>query len=177
MGQVLQPTPVKLIVPMLAREAAWFERAERRLAAHFGPTDYVSALLPFEHTRYYEPEFGPDLLRLFIAFARLIDPGSLAEIKLLTNALEAEWSVESRRQINLDPGYLSGAKLVLATTKNQAHRIYLGQGIYAEVTLMYRDRDYRALPWTYPDYASEAYLRVLREVRALYMQQLRTATR
>jgi hypothetical protein len=175
MGQVVEPTPVKLIVPMLAREVAWFDLAEQRLVEHFGPADYVSALLRFDHTRYYEPEFGPGLQRLFIAFARLVDPGSLAEIKILTNALEAEWRIEGKRRINLDPGYLSGAKLVLATTKDQAHRIYLGQGIYAEVTLIYRDRDFRTLLWTYPDYASEAYLQVLREVRTLYLQQLREA--
>jgi hypothetical protein len=174
-GQAVQPTPVKLIVPMLAREVAWFDLAEQRLAEHFGPADYVSVLLPFDHTRYYEPEFGPGLQRFFIAFAQLIDPGRLAEIKALTNALETEWRVEGRRQINLDPGYVSGAKLVLATTKNQAHRIYLGQGIYAEVTLIYRERDFRPLPWTYPDYASEAYRQVMREVRAHYLQQLREA--
>jgi hypothetical protein len=173
MGNITEPLPVKLIVPMFSGCPGLFAAAEGALVAHFGPVDYRSVRLPFTHTTYYAREFGEGLERQFLAFERLIDPGRLAEIKLLTNALEETFAEGGRRRINLDPGYISEAKLVLATAKNHGHRIYLGRGIYAEVTLTYRDKDFRPWPWTYPDYQSEPYLRILRAIRGIYVAQLR----
>jgi len=176
-GKPRQPLPVKLVMPMLSRERDLFRLAERALSHHFGPVDYQSSQLPFDHTTYYEEELGSGLLRQFMAFERLIDPGRLAEIKLLTNGLEQEWSEDGRRRINLDPGYVSRSKLVLATTKNHGHRIYLGRGIYAEVTLTYRDKDYRPWPWTYPDYRTESYREIHRAISGIYLAQLQAARR
>lgn len=173
MGAIRPPQPVKLLLPMLAPEEGLFAAVEPDLVALWGAIDYRSATLPFAHTDYYAREFGPRLWRRFIAFERLIDPGDLAAIKRAANEIEARWSEGGRRRVNLDPGYLTQAKLVLATTKNQAHRIYLGQGIYAEVTLIYREGAWRPLPWTYPDYASAAYHAVFSEIRALLGRQLR----
>ena len=175
MGEPRQPLAVKLVMPMLSREPGLFQLAARSLSHHFGPTDYQSPALPFGHTTYYEEEFGCGLLRQFIAFRELIDPDRLAQIKLLTNGLEQQWSEAGSRRINLDPGYISASKLVLATTKNHGHRIYLGRGIYAEVTLTYRDKDFRPWPWTYPDYRTESYLAILRAIRDIYMAQLKAA--
>ncbi len=172
MGTIKEPLPVKLVMPMISGYAELFETAAAALVDHFGPIDYRSPILPFAHTTYYEAEFGPDLERCFLSFETLVDPGSLAEIKVLTNTLEGRWQEGGRRRINLDPGYVSLAKLVLATTKNHGHRIYIGQGIYAEVTLTYRNKDYRPLPWTYPDYRAEAYLEILRTIRGIYLSQL-----
>jgi len=173
MGSAKKPLPAKLIIGMLATREEWFGRAEEALQERFGPIDYRSAVLPFGHTTYYEAEFGGRLLRRFVAFQQLIDPGELATIKAWTNGLEQAWSEAGNRRINLDPGYMSLATFVLATTKDHGHRIYLGQGIYGEVTLTYRDRDWRPWPWTYPDYRSEAYLQILREIRTLLARQLR----
>ena len=173
MGKIRQPLPVKLIMPMFTAFPQLFEAAEEALSAHFGPVDYRSPRLPFTHTTYYEREFGKDLVRQFLSFERLIDPGQLAEIKRLTNTLEEQLGEGGRRRINLDPGYIAAAKLVLATTKDYDHRIYLGRGIYAEVTLSYRERDFRPWPWTYPDYRSEAYLEIFRAIRRIYLAQLR----
>jgi len=173
MGRIRKPLPVKLVVPMLSREERLFKLAEEALEEHFGPVDYRKGFFPFDHTDYYRREFGEGLLRNFIAFERLVDPGDLAAIKCLTNELEMQWSIEGRRQVNLDPGYVSLAKLILATTKNHAHRVYVGRGIYAEVTLCYREGDFRPWPWTYPDYASPEYIAVFREIRAIYLSQLR----
>ena len=172
MGKASDPQPVKLVMPMFTGRTELFQRAQDALVDRYGPVDYVSATLPFAHTDYYEGEFGAELRRRFLAFEQLIDPGQLAEIKITTNALEAELSTGDRRSINLDPGYLSLAKLVLATTKNREHRIYLARGIYAEVTLSYRNKNFGAWPWTYPDYCSEAYLGIMRDIRALYKHQL-----
>ncbi len=173
MGTARDPVPVKLIIPMLSQDSALLDDVSAPLAQEFGDTDYCSPDLPFAHTTYYEREMGDHLLRRFVSFGRLIDPADLAEIKLITNGLEQQWAVEGQRRINLDPGYLSAGKLVLATTKNHAHRIYLGRGIYAEVTLAYREGEFRAWPWTYPDYRTPEYASILRDIRTLYMAQVR----
>ena len=173
MGAIKEPEPVKLIMPMITGHAELFDLAKQALVGRFGPVDYESLLLPFDHTDYYEAEFGPNLQRCFLSFEELIDPGRLAEIKCQTNEMEQDWGEGRKRRINLDPGYIALSKLVLATTKNHGHRIYIGRGIYAEVTLTYRDKDFRPWPWTYPDYRSEPYLRIVRAIRATYLSQLR----
>ncbi|MHB1317995.1 MAG: DUF4416 family protein [Anaerolineae bacterium] len=173
MGNIRAPLPVKLIVPMLSARPECFARAESALAERWGPLDYVSTDLPFTYTDYYTPELGHGILRRFVAVGDLIDPGELATVKVWTNDLENSLREGGRRVVNLDPGYICGGKLVLATTKDQAHRLYLGRGIYAEVTLLYRAGAYRALPWTYPDYASAAYHHIFSVIRSTYMAQLR----
>jgi hypothetical protein len=173
MGIVSQPQPVKLVLPMLARDTTLFDKACERLALRLGRIDYTSGLFPFDHTTYYSREFGSGLLRQFTAFERLVDPGQLAEIKLLTNSLERDLALDGRRTINLDPGYLSLAKFVLATTKDQGHRIYIGEGIYAEITLHFQHGEWRIAPWTYPDYQTAPYLLVMRNLRAIYVNQLK----
>jgi hypothetical protein len=173
MGEPKTPRPVKLIVSAFAPGDALLAEAREALVAEWGPADWESELLPFDHTTYYRPEFGPYLVRRIWAFERLIDPGALATIKRRTNELERRWAVDGRRRVNLDPGYVSMAKLVLATTKNHGHRIYIGQGIYAEVTLQYRDGAYRPWPWSYPDYATPEYCHLFGTIRRQYAEQLR----
>ncbi|MBN1640261.1 MAG: DUF4416 family protein [Anaerolineae bacterium] len=177
MGQAKPPNPVKLIVSAFAPHDGLLQDVKTALVDRWGAIDYQSELLPFAHTAYYAPEFGADLVRRIWAFEPLVDPATLVQIKGQTNNLERQWSVEDRRQVNLDPGYVSMAKLVLATTKNHGHRVYLGDGIYAEVTLHYRDGAFRPWPWTYPDYASPRYCALFDEIRRRYVTQLRHSTR
>jgi len=174
MGTIKEPAPVKLICSILAGDAELIEEARSALAERWGPLDFASALLPFDHTTYYEAESGPHLLRQLVTFEKLIDPGALPDAKTATNTLEQRWAVEGRRQVNLDPGYVSLAKLVLATTKDHGHRLYLRAGIYGEVTLQFHDGHFQPWPWTYPDYASPAYLALFDEIRAHYVRQLRS---
>jgi hypothetical protein len=173
MGHAKPPKPVKLLVSAFAPNGALLQEAREALEAEWGTIDFESELLPFDHTPYYEREFGPSLVRQIWTFEPLVDPGDLSTIKLRTNELEQRWAVDGRRQANLDPGYVSMAKLVLATTKNHGHRIYVGQGIYAEVTLQYRDGAYRPWPWTYPDYATRVYCALFEDIRRRYIGQLR----
>jgi len=173
MGRISQPLPVKLIVPMFSGDEGLFLVAESRLEETFGPIDYRSGTLPFTHTSYYTPEFGLALLRKFVAFERLIDPSNLADVKHETNGLEHELASDGKRRINLDPGYISQSKLVLATTKNHSHRIYLCKGIYGEVTLRYQSKAFLPWEWTYPDYRTEEYREILEEIRRIYVEQLR----
>jgi hypothetical protein len=173
MGEVQEPRPVKLICGVLAAAPDVLGQVRGELAAAFGAIDVESAVIPFGFTSYYEGEMGPALLRQFVAFRSLVDPGRLAEVKLVTNAIEQRFTVDRggrrARAANLDPGYLTPAKLVLATTKDSGHRVYLGLGIYAEATLGYHHGTWHAHPWTYPDYASGAYDGFLANARAALM--------
>ena len=171
MGCIKLPEAAKLIVAMLARQDASLDAAAARLATVHGPVDYASPLLPFDVSSYYAAEMGPGLRRQFIAFAHLIQPDELPAIKLEAIALEVAFAVDGRRTVNLDPGYLCAGKLVLATTKNQQHRLYLGQGIYGEVALRFRAAAWQPWEWTYPDYRLPDYARVFADIRRLYMRQ------
>jgi hypothetical protein len=141
--------------------------------AAWGPIDFTSDRLPFDHTDYYAAEFGPALQRQIVTFDALVPPDLLPAIKVRTNELEAVLAVDGRRRVNVDPGYVSLGKLVLASTKNHAHRLYLGQGVYGEVTLTFQRGRFRPWPWTYPDYASESYCALFDAVRRRYKAQLR----
>lgn len=184
MGLIHQPKPVQLVVGMLSSIPEEFRGARGLLERRFGPVESGSDLFPFDVTHYYDEELGTPIQRKFLTFARLIDPGELAAIKCFTNEVEqlrarsydpdGERSTHPNRPINLDPGYLDAGKLVLATTKDRAHRIYLGRGIYAEVTLLYEKKAWQALPWTYPDYAAPTYHPFLAEARRSYLDRLRS---
>lgn len=173
MGCPRTPEPVKLFVALLTSRVELAVEIDRMLVARLGPIDVRSQVLDFGYTDYYEEEMGKNLKRYFLGFRDLITPDRLIETKLYTCGLEqSSLSEGGRRLANLDPGYLTPAKVVLATTKDYAHRLYLGSGIFGEVTLAYRDRLFQPLPWTYPDYRSGAYDAFFCELRTAYMRQL-----
>lgn len=176
MGDVRPHPPVLLMLAAFSRYEAAIEWARHETVRHFGPIALASDVFPFETTGYYEREMGPGLKKVLLAFERLIDPERLAEIKHKTNAWEAQYRREhpgpEARPLNLDPGYLTEAKLVLATTKDRDHRVYLGRGIYGEVTLYYqRGHGWQARPWTYPDYRSPGYLQFFARCREYLRKQ------
>ncbi len=177
MGKIKGHPPVKLIVGMITSDEKLFNIAESMLSDKFGSIDFYSEILAFDYTDYYKPEMGENLKRKFISFEKFIHPENLAEIKILTNELEKNFLIENseKRRINIDPGYLTAAKLVLASTKDHIHRIYLGRGIYAEITLQMQGKSFHPWQWTYPDYRSEEYIRIFNSIRQIYMKQLRSA--
>ena len=167
------PQPAKLFVSIIAGSAGNIAKVLSELTGRYGILDFVSALLAFDYTDYYYAEMGQPLFRRFASFDGLISQEDLAQIKVQTNLLETEQSAGGNRRVNIDPGYLLAERLVLASGKNYAHRIYLSRGIYADLTLIYRDRDYRPLAWTYPDYAELKVRNWLRSLRQKYLLQLR----
>ncbi len=177
MGQVGKVSPVKLLAGLITADLLLFAAVKERLEKVWGPVDCVSEIMDFNYTRYYEEEMGSPLYRQFISFQELVDPGSLAPRKLFTNSLENELAADGKRRINIDPGYLAPAKLVLATTKDRAHRIYLRDGIYAEVTLLYYRGRFTPLPWTYPDYRTSGYHQYFLQVREKCLRQTKGFSR
>lgn len=172
MGKITKPYPVKLIIGFIFKEDFFYQKAKILLEKAFGKVDFESQGLPFFHTQYYQKEMGDKLKRKFISFRRLINPQYLPKIKILTNTTECKFSIGSKRQINIDPGYLDMAKLILCSTKDYRHRIYLDKGIYAEITLFYQDKTFKPWEWTYPDYKSQEYILIFNQIRQIYAQQL-----
>ncbi len=160
-----------MVVGFIYRDKAVFKKTKALLEKRFGKIDFESKNLPFNYTTYYEDEFGKNLKRVFISFKDLIPPQELAKIKITTNIIEKRLSKEDSRLINIDPGYLDLAKLVLASTKDYKHRIYLNRGIYAEITLFYAGESFRPWDWTYPDYKTPEYIAIFNRVRNIYTRQ------
>lgn len=134
--------------------------------------DLQSETLSFNQTTYYREELGENICRYWISFSPLVELENLHKIKLLTNDIEKNFFSEGgKRKVNLDPGYVEGSKLVLFTTKNYSHRIYISNGIYSEVTLTYRNNNFITLSWTYPDYQTQTALIFFSKVRNLWVEQ------
>jgi hypothetical protein len=169
MSRPKPPEPAKLIAGLFTPEKGLCTPVVAALERQFGPVDYISRWLTFDYTDYYAAEMGAPLFRRMLSFKRLIEQDQLPQIKNYANALEHTWAENGKRRINIDPGYLLPSRFVLATGKNFAHRIYIGQSIYADLTLLYEKGRFQTLPWTYPDYADPDLQAVLGQIRAKYM--------
>lgn len=171
MGQIHLHPPVTPILAAFSRHDEALDWAHTRACQLWGPAALASPRFEFSETDYYEPTMGAGLKKCFWAFERPADPRELAEWKIQTNQWEEDYARSAGhsepRPLNLDPGYLTPAKLVLASTKDHAHRIYLAEGIYAEVTLYYRDGRWQAREWTFPDYRRADYQEFFSAVRLL----------
>jgi Domain of unknown function (DUF4416) len=173
MGQILPPSPALLILAASSRDAEALNWSREHGEQAYGPIAFASDAFDFTETDYYTSTMGADLKKQFFAFERLIGPAALAGVKRATNALEAQYAALGHhpqpRPLNLDPGYITPAKLVLASTKDHAHRIYLRDGIYAEVTLAFRQKRWQPLDWTYPDYRRDDYQQFFTRCRELLL--------
>lgn len=168
MGVPKQPKKALLFVATLFSDPAVYDETCAQLESLYGPIIMESPAMPWDYSEYYGEEMGEKLLRRFIFFESLIDEGMLAGAKIATNEIEQRLAVDRKRRINLDPGYITQAKVVLASTKDYSHRIYIGQGIYAEVTLMYTKKQLQKGFFTYSDYLDERTLRIITLARKLF---------
>lgn len=168
----LSPAPrVKLFAGILLGDPEILERARNALEVILGAVDYASPARAFDFTTYYEAEMGAGLSRVFLSFERIADPADLVEIKLATNRIEEELSGGKKRCINIDPGYLDYCKVVLASAKHGPQKIYMGRGIYADMTLLYEKGAFRPLPWCFPDFRSGRYDDILMTIRTLFKKR------
>jgi hypothetical protein len=172
MGLIRPPQKVELIIGLLSSDTAALARAGDSLRRIFGRTDFESPVMDFTHTRYYEEEMGKGLKRQFLGFEKLYGLKGLYRAKSRTNRLEKRFSRGGKRIVNIDPGYLDLAKVVLFSTKDYSHRIYLDKGIFAESTLFYKDKSFNPWPWTYPDYRTSAYIGIFNRIRDIYKAKL-----
>lgn len=173
MSRPAQPEPAKLVIGAFTAEPSLIEPVACRLAKQFGEMDLVGPWMRFDYTDYYKGEMGTGLMRRMMSFKTLVEQDSLADIKHVTNAIESEFCSGTGRRVNIDPGYLLRERFVLATAKNFSHRIYIGRGIYADLTLVYKKGAFHRLPWTYPDYADRKMTDFLERVRSRYVYDLK----
>ncbi|MBD3421563.1 MAG: DUF4416 family protein [Chitinivibrionales bacterium] len=166
MGQTKRPSPGQLFMAVLYTATADIASVNDALIQAYGRAQFEHGPISFHFSDYYTQEMGTGLLKKYLLFDTYIDRESIAECKLKTNRMEESYRRQGRRTVNLDPGYLTLDKLVLATTKDFFHRIYLGTGIHAEVTLHYRRNKYRYFSWTYPDYREPQFLAFLKKARS-----------
>lgn len=152
MGTVKSIPDVTLICGICAQQEDQIKRVLDTICPSLGPVQQSSQPFAFDHTDYYADEMGRSLIKLFVSFKNRIDPVRLPDMKLYTNAIEQRFAAQGKRTVNLDPGYIEIPKLVLATTKNFSHRIYIGKGIFGDVQLYWRQGKFIGNPWTYPDY-------------------------
>jgi len=178
MWELKEPKPVKLMIGILAANEDCLRAAIEALTSEFGKLDFVSEVWPFTQTDYYEKETGENILRQFVSIEKLIEPGRLAKVKHKTNRLEQKLAgklkLDLPRPVNLDPGVIEPSKLILATTKNYSHRIYIGEKMYAEVTLVFDKGSWCPLPYTYPDYRQQCYFDFFDKVRTRLLEQLKS---
>jgi len=173
MGKVRVYPPVKIIAAITLAPDVSTEEIIRRLEKLLSPIDSQSNEYAFDFTRYYELKMGADLRKQMFSFRELIPAELFPDLKIATNLIEEEFIHGSRRRVNIDPGYICAAKLVLATTKDYDHRIYLGRGIFGDVHLRFRKGHFQINRWTYPDYQQPEILSFFENVRKIYLEQLR----
>ena len=168
MAKTRKIEPVKLFIGIIYNPSVCLSEIEKILTSKFGHIDLQSDDVSFDWTNYYFREMGDGLFKRFYSFEKLIDPLELADVKLFTNEIEARYSKNGNRIFNLDPGYLDLPKVVLASAKDFSHRLYIGKGIFAEITLSFVNNKYTFLPWTYSDYKTEKYLNFFYKMRQIY---------
>jgi hypothetical protein len=173
MSNPTEADDVKLISSLFSPDKELVDNAITEMEGVCGKKDWISPWLLFDRTRYYEKEMGWPLHRRFVSFRDLIRPEELVDKKLIAMDLENKYTRNGRRQINIDPGYISLERLILATGKNYTHRIYLSKGIYADLTLTFNRGSFKSLEWTYRDYSDPVTIGFFNEQREKYKNQLR----
>ncbi|MBD3264663.1 MAG: DUF4416 family protein [Candidatus Omnitrophica bacterium] len=164
------PLPVKFICGLIYRKESVYNDTKKNLVKRYGPLDFESEKIDFDFTDYYTDEMGKPLFRRFLSFRKLREADTFVKVKLFCVKLEKKFSKDKRRSINIDPGYLDDAKLVLLTTKDFYHRIYLERGIFAETTLYYSGKDFQEFSTTFPDYRTRKYKDIFLNIRNLYQK-------
>lgn len=159
-----------IIWGLLSNELNLINSIESELNSNYDSTILKSSTILFNYTNYYEREMGKELKRLWIVTKKVIDLSSIADVKLFSTKLEKKFQMNAQRRINIDPGFLTLSNLILATTKNYSHRIYLKDGIFAEVTLIFHNNSFQTLEWTYPDYRDN--IEFFNNARKMYQQLL-----
>jgi hypothetical protein len=171
------PKSVKFICALIYQDEGVYSKVKTSLERKFGTLDFESKAIVFDFTDYYCAEMGSGLTKRLVAFKKLQDAARFSSIKRFCVAIEKRYAPDNRRSINIDPGYLNEAHLVLTSTKDFYHRLYLGKGVFAEVTLYYAHRQFQDLPWTYPDYRTPDHKEMLTQIRNVYVGQIKDSRR
>ncbi|HES59637.1 MAG: DUF4416 family protein [Calditrichaceae bacterium] len=173
MGKIRSHKPVKHFCAITFSNAFDINKILEKIESIFGEIDSISEVYFFDQfTDYYVSEMGENLQKLFVAFTKLQDPEHLIQHKIQSNHLEQEFLLKDLRQVNIDPGYITEAKLVLATTKDYSHRLYLGKGVFGDLHLYFENGTFKKQTWTYPDYQQPLAIFFFNDLRSRYREQM-----
>ena len=173
MAEIKQPQKVLVLTGVIYKKDFLINELLETLSEKLGNIAMQSEVIPFTHTQYYNKEMGGNLSRQWFVFNKLVKPDTLADLKHYSNEIEKKYQGEDGgRTVNIDPGFIAMSNLILASTKNYAHRIYLGKGIYAEVTLIFKNHRFLPLQWTYPDYKEKMALEFFLQAREILKEKL-----
>jgi len=173
MSNLIEPKPVKIVYSVIFSSKADSVYLKNRLTMEFGELDYESEPVHFDKTNYYTDEMGGGLYRIILSKKELKKREKIVDNKTAADRIERETSIDNKRIYNIDPGYMASEHFVLSTGKGYAHRPYLGKGVYADLTLIFKDKNFSDLEWTYPDYKTEEIKNILTEIRKIYLDNLR----
>ncbi len=171
MRRISKIEPVKPFLGILYHEKSALDEALQRIGNELNPVERLSDSFSFHETDYYEDEMGLDLLRTFAVLQNVIDPSEIKQYKRYCFDLESELARDGKRPINLDPGYINYYHLVLTSVKTLPHKIYLGDGVFAEIEMIYKNKQFQPMDWAYADYRK--YTGVFLQFRKRYVEQMR----
>ena len=173
MSHPVSPEPVCFFIAFITKEKSLLNSVLPILENQLGKLIYSSDFFEFsKFTDYYNSEMGFPLFKNFLFFSSLKSPEFLVQLKHFCYKIEKDFSnEEGKRRVNLDPGYIELSKVVLSTFKNFSHRIYLGNNVYGEVTLIFKKGNFHPLPWTYPDYSAN--IEIFLKAREIYKSLLK----
>ncbi len=174
MGEIIKSEPVKYFCGIIFNDAGDLTSVKKELSGNFGEIDSEFGPVHFKWTDYYNAEMGSELQKAFVSFKDLRQKEAAPDFKIASNEIEQKFMKDSARNVNLDPGYIEMSKLILMTTKNFSHRIFIGKDIYAEVTLILRNGRWDSLDWTYPDFKSPEYIEYFKKLREIYRVQMKS---
>ncbi len=173
MTEEFPEVPVKVFAAIIWAGNAPRHKVIATMEKEWGEVDYFSKKVPFNFTTYYAAEMGTELVRELISFQTLMSAAALPGLKHTAIAVEEQFLVDNKRCVNIDVGYLDFHKVVLASTKSGRHKIYMSEGIWADLTLMYREAEFTSFDWTFPDFKAGIYNSILEEIRQLYKKQIK----
>jgi len=172
-----EPAKVKLVIAVTYNNYEYFTSTLDALRDNYGEIDFIGDEYNFDFTHYYADEMGENLKKRIFSFRELIPPETIIEVKWFAYNLEKKFSRNNKRNVNIDPGYLTRDNFLLTTFKNSPHRIYLRNSVYAEIELIFENGEFCDLKWTYPDYRLAVLKRGLVSIRNIYLSQLREIRR
>ncbi len=163
--------PVQPVLAVLFRDSTLLEPVRDKVDSHWGPMEYQSDPIPFNVTDYYRDEFGEDLKRSIWSFEEQMDASHLVRRKKEAESVEQRFARNGDRRVNLDPGYIDPAKLVLASGKENGQKIYLDKGVFADIILFYEKGEWKPMPWTFPDFRDGRYDEALTRIRTQWKRK------
>jgi len=172
MARIQKPPPGQLIVSIIYSHIDAVVDALRLLEKQFGRVRCETVDIQYTNTDRYEEEMGSNLVRRLFSFEKLVERDSLPEIKSVCQEIERQLGDQVGdfvfRAANLDPGVLTPDNLVMASNREYNHRIYLADGVFAEIQLIWAHGQFTRLPWTNHDFCDDEVVDFLIRVRQTF---------